>query len=245
MNRTPFLILRTRTCNRCVMASAPEAIERFEQEGIFVASPTLTARRLREKAPGRWLASGKGGGKNAPQVEPSNLTNFIIAQAAHLPINAADAVTALRDLPVTGTEAFSQTEPEDAVAPFQGAIMDLSSLSGGTLGEWLDRWIDAAAYPIMRAAIIETIGHEWTLTLCADPPFATISQRHGSALETVTFGHRVFTGRAQRLNALPFKAIMIAAELYQDTCENRGQSFATPEDENTDALAGAPAPSLD
>lgn len=79
------------------MATAPQAIERFTEDNLFVASPALTALRLRSVRRDLWPISSKGGGSKSPQVELHHLANFILAQAAHLPIDAVSAVDALRD----------------------------------------------------------------------------------------------------------------------------------------------------
>ena len=220
------------------MASAPEAIERFEATKLFVASAALTARRLRETAPELWPASGRGGGRNQPHVTPGHLRNFLLAQGAHLPIDAAAAVAALCDLPVTGSETLHQPDPAKH-APFLGASMALSNLAedGWTLGETLDVWIDSMADPAMRGVMQQTVGHEWMLTLCAEPAFATVSHRVSDWIESVTFGHRAFGDRAQRHIALPFKALLLCGELWQDTREQLAQAKGA-------ALPGA-APSRD
>jgi len=197
------------------MASAPEAIDRFEQEGLFIVSPALTARRLREKGNDLWPASGHGGGKNSPQVYPHHLTNFLLGQGAHLPIDAAAAVATLLPLQVTAEEILLQPQPEKA-APFMGAIATFGHM-GETLGDVLHTHIAGAGDPELRAIMPSIVAADWALTLCVDPASATVTWRSGDKVETVTFGSRTFTGRSQRLITLPFRAILICGELWEDT----------------------------
>jgi hypothetical protein len=213
MNGVPFLLTRAHT--RAIlarMASGPECVERFEREGLFVASPALTARRIREKAPDLWPPAGKGGGRKSPQVEPRHLTNFILAQAAHLPIDAADAVTALRDVRMTEQEVLRS----EKYAPVLGAIAVFGHMDQ-SLGDALDIQIAGMADPVLRKVAPSVTGHDWALTLCADPAFATASYRLGHEIFTDVFGNRAFSDRARRLITLPFRVILIAGEL----CETR------------------------
>ncbi len=212
------------------MASVQDSIERYEAENIFAASPSLTVRRMRQSQPELLTRAAKGSGKNAPQAEPLHQTNIILAQGAHLPIDAAAAVMALRNLPATSSETLVGP-PERAVPP-KGAIMHLPSMTR-LLGEVLDDFIHFGADPGQRSALEEVTGHDWALTLCVDGPYATISHRVSADLVTVVFGQRVLTDRVQRLVRLPYRVITIASELWQDTCRRRGQVFP----ENT----GAPA----
>jgi hypothetical protein len=198
-----------------IMASAPEAIDRFEAEGLFVVSPALTGRRLRERGTDLWPASGKGGGKNSPQVGPQHLRAFLLAQAAHLPVDAAAAVATLLPLQMTEEEVLIQPQPERA-APFMGAIAFFGRM-GDTLGHVLHAHIIGSGDPKIRAAMPSAIAADWALTLCVDPAFATVSWRTGNKVETVVFGSRSHTGRSQRLITLPYKAILICGELLEDS----------------------------
>lgn len=202
------------------MTSAPECIERFEKEGIFPASPALTARRLREKAPGLWPASIKGGGKNSPQVQPHHLTNFILAQAAHLPTDAAEAVAALRGLAWGGVDVVQDPRPPDTSLPPPVPPPLLIPVAQGRepLGPTLDELIDQAADPERRAqayAIIRQL--DWTLLCCVDPPFATVRYRLDQYIFTERFGDRPSGERARRLVELPYKVFVIAGELWEDS----------------------------
>ena len=197
------------------MASGPDAVDRFEREGLFVVSPALTARRLRETAPDLWPASGKGGGKNSPQVSATHLTAFLLGQAAHLPSDAAAAVAALLPLRVTAEEVLVQPVPEKAT-PFLSAIWAFE-LMGQTLGGALQTHIAQASDPKIRAMMPGVLGANWALTLCIDPAFATVSYQTGKWIKTVVFGSRSHTGRARRLIELPYKVITICGELWEDS----------------------------
>ena len=162
---------------------------------------------------------GVGMSRNAPQVEPRHLTNIILAQAAHLPIDGAAAVLVLRDLPFTGTETL--IGPGGDSSPFRWSGLSMESLAGQTLGQLLDSWIVDAADPQMRAAMQEFYGHDWTLTLCPDAAFALMSQRQGNAIATARFGQPLPADRAQRLINLPFEVITASGELVQTSHERR------------------------
>lgn len=239
------------------MASAPESVKQFEEAKLFAASPALTARRLRETTSlgsALWPASGKGGGSGAPQVEVGDLRNFLLAQAAPLPIDAANAVLALRDLPKKEVETFvKENNAGFATVLCKPLVVYLGEIHGDTLGEFLDALISQAVLPdpALDKLLASVAGFNWTLTLCTDPAFASISQRCGGHIDTVTFGREMFDDQAeiqtQRLVSLPYKAIMIAAQLWRDTLERRGQPIAVPEPIAKTENAGTPdrVPALD
>jgi hypothetical protein len=196
------------------MASAPECIERFTKDGIFTADPALTARRLREKAPGLWPLSTKGGGQHAPQVQPHHLTNFALAQAAHLPIDGAEAVAALRDLPLTKVTVLGNLAGQAAPVPAEF----LTETLRGRLGEELDQLVTNAADPALRARAQELMGRlGWVLTLCADPPSATVSYRQDDAVVLEQYGDAPSNDRARRLVTLPYAVFALCGELWEDT----------------------------
>jgi hypothetical protein len=199
------------------MANMAETVARFEREGVFPASMALVVTRLRQTAPELVPRSAKGGGAMSPQVEPRHLTNIILGMGAHSPINAAAAVAALRPLPWTAVETLIAPTS----VPHKGAYQDFQAWEGDQLGDVLDWWVNAAAEPSIRAAMTEVAGHEWTLTLCPDGPYATFSQRVRNEVQTAVWGDRSFTDRAVRLVAMPFRVFMIAGELWQDTRERR------------------------
>lgn len=205
------------------MANMAETIARFEREGIFPASMRLTVTRLRQTAPQMVPPSAKGGGVMSPQCEPHHQTNIILAQGAYSPIDAAKAVTTLRALRWTATETLIAPTS----VPHQGAYQAFETLEGFRLGDVLDNWISAMGEPGMRAAMASVAGHEWTMTLCLDGPNATFSQRARNEIQIATFGDRSFTGRAQRLIAMPFRVFVVAGELWQDTLERRGHIFSS------------------
>jgi hypothetical protein len=205
------------------MANMAETIAQFEREGIFPASMRLTVTRLRQTAPQMVPPSAKGGGVMSPQCEPHHQANIILAQGAHSPIDAAAAVTTLRALRWTATETLIAPTS----VPHQGAYQAFETLEGSRLGDVLDNWISAMGEPGMRAAMASVAGHEWTMTLCLDGPYATFSQRARSEIQIATFGDRSFTGRAQRLIAMPFRVFVVAGELWQDTLERRGHIFSS------------------
>ena len=199
------------------MASLSEAIDRLQK--VFLASTALTVRRLREAAPDMLPVIAAGMSRNAPQVEPRHLTNIILAQAAHLPIDGAAAVLVLRDLPFTGAETL--TSPGGTSSLYRWSGLAMESLAGETLGQMLDAWIDAAADPQMRAGMEDAYGHDWTLTVCPDAAFALMSQRQGNATATARFGQPLPLNRAQRLVNLPFEVITASGELVQTSHERR------------------------
>lgn len=218
------------------MSSMPKIIQRFVKEGIFVASPELTYRRMREHNRDLVTDQKPGGGQNSPVPEVRHLTNIVLAQAAHLPIDAAAAVIALRDLPMTRYEVFVRTEPK-----YQGnltprpAVTWLDTMSGKSLGENLDFMIASCADPVVRDVMPSILGDEWSLTLCADPPFAVITLRTGGEIRRANFGERTTGDQSQRLIRLPFRVITIAGELWQDAIKRRDEITHT----EGAALAGA------
>jgi hypothetical protein len=177
--------------------------------------------------------SAKGGGVMSPQCEPRHHANLILAQGAHSPIDAAKAVTTFRALRWTAAETLIAPTS----VPHQGAYQAFETLEGFRLGEVLDNWISAMGEPGMRAAMASVAGHEWTMTLCLDGPYATFSQRARNEIQIATFGDRSFSGRAQRLIAMPFRVFVVGGELWQNTLERRAHNA---NENDVGLLAGGP-----
>ena len=205
------------------MASAIESVERFEKEGVFPASARLTARRLRENAPDFWAGGTKGGGWYQPQVQPWHLTNFILANASHLPTDAGEAVAALRDLPMTGLEILTRKQPGPPADPAPLDFLTVPSGDSAPLGARLDHVITACADPALRArALAAMTGQQWQLTLCAEPPYATVSYRMGNEIWIETYGASPSRERGARLVALHYRFLRIAGVLLEDSLERSG-----------------------
>jgi hypothetical protein len=221
------------------MASVSEMTDRYEAEGLLPASSSLTVRRMRDSDPDLLPPTMKGASKNAPQIDPRGLTNFILANGAHLPIDAAAAVKTLRHLVGTSFEVLSGTT---ATIPPKGAVVALNDLVETPLGQFLDAEINFCGDKVQRQTAEGVIGHDWTLSLCVEGKFATISQRVDNEVWTVTFGDRAITERAYRIVALPYRVITIAGELWQNTRERRALTPQIFETEDAETLPGVPAP---
>jgi len=210
------------------MATGPDCVARFEQEALFVASPALIARRLREKAPDLWPASPKGGGAKAPQVQPHHLTAFILAQAAATPMDAGEPVTALRELAMSQRQELEQKAPAGDRGPRVPPEFLTPMQDRDRLGPTLDTMIDRLADPTRRTAALKTMDNlRWVMTLCADPPRAALSWQIGRTLWVEHFGPQVPNNRAHRLITIPYKVFAVAGELWQDSVARRDQDAAT------------------
>ena len=215
------------------MATAPQSIERFEREAVFIASPERIGRALRERAPaGSWPSSPIGGGSASPHVTAFHLANFILAQAGFVPSEAANALETLSKLPCLDTVEHST-----------GHEPDLPEISAtGTLSEILALMINLAVVdPAWRESLAV-----WMLTMSPDDPvYAVITLQH---VDRPAYNLRFSTGsftwmlkerdRAQRTIEIPRKALMICAELWADS-----KAKLATRDENADPLAGGPASS--
>ena len=219
------------------MTTAPAAMARFEHEGIFDASPTLIARRLREQNPDLWPPGGAGGSHAAALILPSHLCAFVLAQAAHLPSDAGAVAAALHPLVFLEQDVAHETRPERFTVP-TGAVAGFGEIGepGQTLGDVLDGTIDFMGDPGNRRVIGELTATDWTLTLCADPgaPWATITYRYYNEIRTNIFGQRPEMARVQRTVRLPWRVMEIAGELWEHSRAVRS---------GTDPLPGGPAPS--
>ena len=236
----PGLDTRARLGSVHPMASSSEMVQRFEREGLFLASPTLTDRRMRERARKLVAAQSRGGGKDSPQVELRHLTNFLLGNAAHLPTGAAEAVRVLRGLKMTGYEVWGQKTPADALQIPHPAVMDLAHINHRTLGENLDTLVSSMGNSAARESMREVSGFDWTLTLSADPPFASISLKTWSEFRIAKFGDKPVGGRSKRLAEISFDALLVAGELWQDTLERK--KSAPPAQTKDAALPGAAPP---
>jgi hypothetical protein len=202
------------------MASAPEAVARFEREKLFTASSALIARRLREHGGSDfWPASPKGGGSHAPQVQPQHLVAFLLALATdYTPIDAAKTVRAVWDLTMSLREVLVQVEPARGRGP-RIPPKFLALGDRGPLGPMLVHVVRCVAddpqLRVQATGVMESV--QWTLTLCPDPPYAAVSWRIGKRIWIEHFGERPTHNRSHRLITLPYKAFMVAGELWADS----------------------------
>lgn len=211
------------------MATAPECITRFEHEGVFAASPERIGRALRERATGSWPASPIGGGGASPHVTPTHLASFLIAQAGFVPSEAANALAALRELPLLDYDRFLL--PLAGPDPHQVA-------PAATLRATVEAMIEAATDQAWREAL-----KHWELTLCADnPAWAAMDSSHGifhvARFAGFSFEHWRSGERVERIVSIPRPALLICGELWA----NSKAKLAT-KDENAAALPGATASS--
>lgn len=221
------------------MANVAEMIEAYDTAQVLLVSAALTVRRMREADPNLLPPTMKGASLRAPQIDPRDLTNFILANGAHLPVGAADAVRVFRHLVCLKSEELIGTATS---APFKGAYSPLGPSVGETLGKFLDGDIAYCGDASQRGVMEEVIGHDWTLSLCLEGKFATISQLIDNEIHVITFGERVPADRARRIITLPYRVITIAGELWQNTRERRALIPQVLENENTDPLPGGSVP---
>lgn len=211
------------------MATASEAISRIaEATGILPATVFRAARYLREHDTALWPQGAQGRGREA-HVDPSHLTNVVLALVAADPLTTAPEVVArLRELvpSPTGTPAFGC----EGLVSAEGEQF----LPGATLGDALNLVIAAVATPEghEHAPLTVTIYRIEETLMCAvlsmpidrtdqskEGVFCYYNQRRYYAAGNLS-------APLNRQVSFDTRLIRVLADLYADTLEHRARQRA-------------------
>lgn len=87
-----------------------------------------------------------------------------------------------------------------------------------TLGKWLEELIERLSDPAVRSELSASSG-EWSLRMCVDQrePDASWAEVVVGDLVMMRFQKRPRSDRVQRIVSVPFKALLICGELWEDS----------------------------
>lgn len=227
------------------MATGAQAIERIARDtGLTPITVLATSRPLKRHEPPLWAKAGKGGGKNAKHVEPTDLVNLALALAmADTFDTGPEAVLLYRGLESMGDQTHTQHHNLGDVQattkfslPPNRLATALRKGEAVLLGNMLDFYVALiATNPDARERLR---GEGFAVHLTAAPAaHAVIAYTRDGVLIEQTFTEsntlpglepNVPAASMRRTVTLPFALFETLADLWRDTLDRRESAPTLP-----------------